>query len=197
MPHFKIACYSLVVLLAFAFGGCAPSTAAKPEMAPQKSATTTTPGGSSQGKGEGQRGTGSESSTAPGSLEALQKGQSSATPGSSPLKDVFFEFDRYDLRTDARETLKVNADWLKRNPAARIEIEGHCDSRGTNEYNLALGAKRAQAAKDYLATLGIPADRLSTISYGAEIPVCKEQSEDCWSQNRRARFVVIAGKPAS
>jgi peptidoglycan-associated lipoprotein len=194
MPHFKIACYSLAALLAFAFGGCAPSTAAKPEMT---AGTPAAPGGSSQGQGEGQRGSGSESGTAPGSLEALQKGQSSATPGSSPLKDVFFEFDRYDLRTDARETLKVNADWLKRNPAARIEIEGHCDSRGTNEYNLALGAKRAQAAKDYLATLGIPADRLSTISYGAEIPVCKEQSEDCWSQNRRARFVVIAGKPAS
>jgi peptidoglycan-associated lipoprotein len=195
MPHFKIACYSLVALFAFAFGGCAPSTAAKPEMTAPKSGTPAAPGGSSQG--EGQRGSGSESSTAPGSLEALQKGQSPATPASSPLKDVFFEFDRYDLRTDARETLKVNADWLKRNPTARIEIEGHCDSRGTNEYNLALGAKRAQAAKDYLANLGIPGERLSTISYGAEIPVCTEQSENCWSQNRRARFVVIAGKPAS
>jgi peptidoglycan-associated lipoprotein len=197
MPHFKIACYSLAVLFAFAFGGCAPSTAAKPEMTAPKSAGTPAAGGSSQGQGEGQRGSGSESSTAPGSLEALQKGQSSATSASSPLKDVFFEFDRYDLRTDARETLKVNADWLKRNPTARIEIEGHCDSRGTNEYNLALGAKRAQAAKDYLANLGIPSERLSTISYGAEIPVCKEQNESCWSQNRRARFVVIAGKPAS
>jgi len=196
MPHFKIVCYSLVALFALAFGGCAPSTANKPEMTAAKSATNpTAPGGS--GKGEGERGTASESSTAPGSLEALQKGQSSGTPASSPLKDVFFEFDRYDLRTDARETLKVNAEWLKRNPAARIEIEGHCDSRGTNEYNLALGAKRAQAAKDYLANLGISAERLSTISYGAEIPVCREQTESCWSQNRRARFVVIAGKPAS
>src|SRR5215469_3578138 len=165
MPHFKIVCYSLVALFALAFGGCAPSTANKPEMTAAKSATTpTAPGGS--GKGEGERGTASESSTAPGSLEALQ-------------------------------TLKVNAEWLKRNPAARIEIEGHCDSRGTNEYNLALGAKRAQAAKDYLANLGISAERLSTISYGAEIPVCREQTESCWSQNRRARFVVIAGKPAS
>jgi peptidoglycan-associated lipoprotein len=166
-------------------------------MTAPKSGTPAAPGGSSQGQGEGQRGSGSESGTAPGSLEALQKGQSSATSASSPLKDVFFEFDRYDLRTDARETLKVNAEWLKRNPTARIEIEGHCDSRGTNEYNLALGAKRAQAAKDYLANLGIPGERLSTISYGAEIPVCTEQSENCWSQNRRARFVVIAGKPAS
>jgi len=197
MSRFKIACY-ILALLAFGFGGCAPSNTAKPDMAtPKPTVPPSASGSSSQGQGEGQRGSANESNTAPGSLEALQKGQSSVTPASSPLKDVFFEFDRYDLRTDARETLKVNADWLKRNPAARIEIEGHCDSRGTAEYNLALGAKRAQAAKDYLSTLGISAERLSTISYGAEIPVCKEQTESCWSQNRRARFVVIAGKPAS
>jgi peptidoglycan-associated lipoprotein len=93
--------------------------------------------------------------------------------------------------------LRANADWLKRNPASRVEIEGHCDERGTNEYNLALGAKRAQSAKDFLATLGIGADRLSTISYGEEIPVCKEASEDCWQRNRRARFVVLPSRPAS
>src|SRR5215471_4855991 len=175
MFRFKIACY-ILAFLAFGFGGCAPANTPKPETAPPKSTVPpSTSGGSSQG--EGQRGSANESNTAPGSLEALQKGQSSVTPASSPLKDVYFEFDRYDLRTDARETLKVNADWLKRNPAARIEIEGHCDSRGTNEYNLALGAKRAQAAKDYLATLGISVERLSTISYGAEIPVCKDQTE--------------------
>jgi peptidoglycan-associated lipoprotein len=110
---------------------------------------------------------------------------------------VFFDYDRYDLRADARDTLKANADWLKKNPSARIEIEGHCDERGTSEYNLALGAKRAQSAKDYLATLGIAAGRLSTISYGEEIPTCKEQSESCWRQNRRARFVVIPSRPAS
>ena len=98
---------------------------------------------------------------------------------------------------EARETLKVNADWLKRNPAVRIEIEGHSDERGTNEYNLALGAKRAQAAKDYLITLGISTERLSTISYGEEIPVCKEPNESCWRQNRRARFVIIQARPAS
>jgi len=197
MPRSKIACYVLAVL-AFGLGACAPANTAKPDMANSKPAVPPSKSGvSNQGQGEGQRGSASESNTAPGSLEALQKGQSSGTPASSPLKDVYFEFDRYDLRTDARETLKVNADWLKRNPAARIEIEGHCDSRGTNEYNLALGAKRAQAAKDYLAALGISAERLSTISYGAEIPVCKDQTESCWSQNRRARFVVIAGKPAS
>jgi peptidoglycan-associated lipoprotein len=113
------------------------------------------------------------------------------------LKDVFYEFDRYDLSADARATLRANADWLKSNPSARVEIEGHCDERGTNEYNLALGAKRAQAAREFLTSLGIPADRLSTISYGEEIPVCREPTEDCWTKNRRARFVILQGRSTS
>jgi len=192
MGQFKMACYTLIAILALAASGCAPSAATKPDTGP--SGATASPG---PGKGEGQRGGPRDSATAPGSLDALQKGQSTATPASSPLKDVYFEFDRYDLRPDARDTLRANADWLKKNPAARIEIEGHCDERGTNEYNLALGAKRAQAAKEYLGSLGIVGERLSTISYGEEIPVCKEQGENCWRQNRRARFVIIPSRPAS
>ena len=131
---------------------------------------------------------------APTSLEALRRGEA---PTGGPLKEIYYDFDRYDLRPDARATLKANADWLKANPSARVEIEGHADERGTNEYNLALGAKRAQAAKDYLVTLGIAAGRLSTISYGEEIPVCREKTEDCWQRNRRARFVVTTPRPAS
>ena len=121
------------------------------------------------------------------SLEALRRGETSDDSG--PLKNIYFDFDRYDLRPDARELLKAHAAWLKANPG-RVEIEGHCDERGTNEYNLALGAKRAQVTKDYLASLGIAADRLSTISYGEELPVCKDQTEQCWQRNRRARFAV-------
>ncbi len=191
MNQFKIACYGLMAGFLLTLGGCAPSTATKAD------ASTASKDPGTQQQGEGQRGAAGESATPPGSLDALRKGQSTATPASSPIKDVYFEFDRYDLRADARETLKANAEWLKKNPAARVEIEGHCDERGTNEYNLALGAKRAQAAKDYLATLGIRGDRLSTISYGEEIPVCKEHGEGCWRQNRRARFVIIPGRPAS
>lgn len=131
------------------------------------------------------------------SLEALRSGQSTETPQSGPLKDIFFGFDRADLSADARAALKANGDWLKNNPAARVQIEGHCDARGTAEYNLALGAKRAQATADYLATLGISKERLSTISYGQEIPVCKESTEECWAKNRRARFVIVTGKPTS
>ena len=129
-----------------------------------------------------------------GSLDDLQKG---GTAASGPLKDVFFGFDRADLSTDARAVLKSNSDWLKKNPVAQVQIEGHCDERGTVEYNLALGSKRAQASKDYLETLGIPANRLSMISYGEEIPVCKDNSESCWEKNRRARFIVTSGRPAS
>ena len=130
------------------------------------------------------------------SLEAYQRGEPTATPESSPLKDVYFDFDRYDLRADARATLKANASWLRANPLVRVEIEGHCDERGTIEYNLALGARRAQSAKDYLVALGVAADQLSTISYGKELPVCREQTEECYQRNRRAKFVIQPPPPA-
>jgi peptidoglycan-associated lipoprotein len=131
------------------------------------------------------------------SLEAFQRGESTATPASSPLKEVYFDFDRYDLRADARETLKANGDWLRANPSVVVEIEGHCDERGTNDYNMALGAKRAQAAMDYLKTLGVATNRLSTISFGEELPVCKEHTEECWAKNRRDRFIIQPTRPAS
>lgn len=164
--------------------------------------STSTPGPGSPSPSESRRAPGSPSvseraTTGPSSLEAQRKGLMAETPASSPLKEIFFDFDRYDLRPEARETLKANADWLKANPSARVEIEGHCDERGTSEYNLALGAKRAQAARDYLVTLGIPAGRLSTISYGEELPACTEHNEACWQKNRRDRFVIITAKPAS
>jgi peptidoglycan-associated lipoprotein len=128
------------------------------------------------------------------SLDALRSGDR-ATGG--PLNDITFNFDSAALSESARSTLKANAEWLKNNPAARVQIEGHCDERGAADYNMALGAKRAQAAMDYLATLGIAANRLTTISYGEEIPVCKEQNESCWAKNRRARFVVSQPKPTT
>jgi peptidoglycan-associated lipoprotein len=173
---------------------CAPSATNKPGANPAPRSDSDASASDARA-GEGQRGGTKESDA--GSLKQMQEGKSSATSASSPLKDVFYDFDRYDLSADARATLRANADWLKSNPSARVEIEGHCDERGTNEYNLALGAKRAQAAREFLATLGIPADRLSTISYGEEIPVCREQTEDCWRQNRRARFVILQGRSTS
>lgn len=133
----------------------------------------------------------------PSSLEAMQRGVASVTPPGSPLKDIFFQFDNYDLNETAREILKTNADWLKSDPSSRVEIEGHCDDLGTSEYNLALGFKRAQSAKDFLATLGISADRLSVISYGKEAPACMEQTEECREKNRRDRFVIVTILPTS
>jgi peptidoglycan-associated lipoprotein len=131
----------------------------------------------------------------PSSLDALRRGQSPTTAPGSALKEIYFDFDRYDLSDAARATLRASGVWLKDNPSVRVEIEGHCDERGTGEYNLALGAKRAQAAKDYLVSLGVAAGRLSTVSFGEEIPVCREHNESCWSKNRRDRFVALGAKP--
>jgi peptidoglycan-associated lipoprotein len=185
----KMVWCGFMTILIFTALGCAPSASSKPDL------SVATPDKSTEKQpGEGRSLT-KESTAQPGSsLDDLREGK---PPATGPLKDIFFGFDRYDLEAEARSTLKANADWLKKNPAGRVEIEGHCDERGTNEYNLALGAKRAQAAKDYLVTLGIATERLSTISYGEEIPVCKEPNESCWRQNRRARFVIIPSRPAS
>ncbi len=106
------------------------------------------------------------------------------------FRDVLFDYDKYDIRTDGRAVLDSVAPWLKKNTRVKVLIEGHCDERGTNEYNLALGEKRAKAAKDYFISKGIAPSRLSTITYGEEKPICLDQSENCWQRNRRAHFVI-------
>lgn len=106
------------------------------------------------------------------------------------LGDVFFDYDRAELKPEARERLAKNAQWLTANPQFTLTLEGHCDERGTNEYNLALGDRRASAARDYLQSLGVAATRVRTISYGEERPFCNGHDEGCWSQNRRAHFMI-------
>jgi peptidoglycan-associated lipoprotein len=106
------------------------------------------------------------------------------------LKDVHFEFDRYDLDERSRNVLSENASFLKEHPRVRVEIQGHCDERGTNNYNLALGQRRANSTKRFLKTLGIPETRMHVISYGEEKPFCAESNENCWWRNRRAHFLV-------
>ncbi|MBS3907535.1 MAG: peptidoglycan-associated lipoprotein Pal [Syntrophaceae bacterium] len=108
------------------------------------------------------------------------------------LKPIFFEFDKYDIRPGDAEILKENSALLKKFPNVKIQIEGHCDERGTNEYNLALGERRANSTKKYLASLGIAADRISTISYGEEKPMDPAHNEEAWAKNRRAHFVITA-----
>jgi peptidoglycan-associated lipoprotein len=106
------------------------------------------------------------------------------------LRDVFFDFDRYEIKPEAARTLDANIDWLKSNAAVPVLIEGHCDERGTNAYNLALGERRAKATRDYLVARGVAAARIVTISYGEERPACTERNEACWARNRRAHLLT-------
>jgi peptidoglycan-associated lipoprotein len=112
------------------------------------------------------------------------------------FRDVNFEYDKYDVKESYHKNLKAMSSWLSNNPSARLSVEGHCDERGTNEYNLALGDRRAKAVRDFLGSLGVPSSKLDVISYGEEKPLCTDQTEDCWAKNRRAHFVVLtkAGK---
>jgi peptidoglycan-associated lipoprotein len=105
-------------------------------------------------------------------------------------EDILFEFDSASLSVEAQEILRAKAEWLRENPGARVVIEGHCDERGTNEYNLALGDRRAFSSKSFLVDLGITDSRLTTISYGEERPVDSDSTEDAWAKNRRAHFVI-------
>jgi peptidoglycan-associated lipoprotein len=113
-------------------------------------------------------------------------------PARRPLDDVFFDLDEATIRNEARAPLQKNADWMKKWTTTQVAIEGHCDSRGSSEYNLALGSRRATAVKDYLVSLGVAANRVTVISKGKEQPFCSEESESCWQQNRRGHFVVSA-----
>ena len=106
------------------------------------------------------------------------------------LTDVYFDLDKSEVRDDARAGLQKDADWLKRWTSTHATIEGHCDSRGSSEYNLALGSRRAAAVKEYLVNLGVPANRLTVVSKGKEQPFCSEESESCWQHNRRGHFIV-------
>jgi peptidoglycan-associated lipoprotein len=106
------------------------------------------------------------------------------------FEDIHFDYDRYDIEERGREILKNLADWLSTNKGIEILIEGHADERGTNEYNLALGDRRANTVKQYLVTLGVNAERISTITYGEEKPICTGPGEECWAENRRAHFTI-------
>jgi peptidoglycan-associated lipoprotein len=109
-----------------------------------------------------------------------------------PLADVFFDYDMSTIRGDSQATLQKNAEFLRRWPSTRITIEGHADSRGTNEYNLSLGDRRAAAVRDYLVSLGIAANRMMGVTRGEESPQCTEDNDACWQRNRRGHFVFTA-----
>jgi len=108
------------------------------------------------------------------------------------LNDIHFDFDKYNIRSGDAKVLDANAAWLKSNPGNLVLIEGHCDERGTNEYNLALGERRAKSTMNYLVAQGVQAGRITIISYGKERPLCTEHTEECWAKNRRAHFLTKA-----
>jgi peptidoglycan-associated lipoprotein len=196
--------------------GCAkrPATTAAAAPAPTGAAGTTgagstgTSGGGSQMQPGGGTGSGATAEATPpgagggtaGSGAGAGTGTQSPTATARPairdfaadsnLGDVFFDFDKYDIRQTDTRTLDGNAQWLKSNPNHLVLIEGHCDERGTNEYNLALGERRAKSTMNYLVSQGVQANRITIISYGEERPVCTEKAEQCWAKNRRAHFLV-------
>jgi peptidoglycan-associated lipoprotein len=139
----------------------------------------------------GQGGGSAMDSGSSGSADSgIQESRLQSFQASADLKDIHFEFDKFDLDGKSREILKENAEFLKRNPGLHIEIQGHCDERGTNNYNIALGERRAHSTRQYLLSQGVDSKNVHTISYGEEKPFCFESSENCWHENRRAHFMV-------
>jgi peptidoglycan-associated lipoprotein len=108
------------------------------------------------------------------------------------LQDAYFDYDKAELRDDARTALAKDAEWLRKYPSTRLLVEGHCDERGTEEYNLALGDRRANATKEYLAAMGISDARVQTVSFGKDRPFCTAENDQCWQENRRAHFLITA-----
>ncbi|HYE93625.1 MAG TPA: peptidoglycan-associated lipoprotein Pal [Terriglobales bacterium] len=173
------------------FAGCAkrPATTAASAPAPTGTAATTS-------------GTGGTAATAPTPPAAPPATAAPATPAPTArpqpkefvavadLKPIYFDFDKYDIRPADAKVLDANAQWLKSNDSQLVLIEGHCDERGTNEYNLALGERRAKSTMNYLVSQGVQASRITIISYGEERPSCTQKTEECWSKNRRSQFLV-------
>jgi len=185
---------ALLLVLGVVLVGCAKRPATTQAAAPAPTgAAATTPGAMAAtqpgGGGGGTTGSGGGSQPSGG-------GGTTARPdvkefaAIADLKDIHFDFDKYDIRPGDSKTLDGNAGWLKSNPNHLVLIEGHCDERGTNEYNLALGERRAKSTMNYLVSQGVQASRITIISYGEERPVCSQKTEECWAQNRRAHFLV-------
>ena len=182
--------FLFLLVAALALSGCAkrPATTQAAAPAPTGAATSTAaaPSGGSQ----------MQSGGTPSGAAATPAPTTTARPAVqdfaavADLTDVFFDFDKYDIRPNDAKTLDANANWLKSNPNHLVLIEGHCDERGTNEYNLALGERRAKSTMNYLVSQGVQANRITIISYGEERPQCTEHTEACWAKNRRAHFLV-------
>lgn len=159
------------------------STAVTPTESTTYTITASGPGGSATASAQ-------VTVNAPPPTQPTTPSPSVAELFSENVHDAYFDTDKSDLRPDARDALTKDAEFLRSYPDVRISLEGHCDERGSTEYNLGLGERRADAAKNYLVSLGIAANRIDTVSWGKERPFCTEHDESCWQQNRRAHFVM-------
>jgi peptidoglycan-associated lipoprotein len=181
-------------LLILAVTGCAKQPATMPASATAPAPTSGSMSGGRPQPTAAQSGAGGGASL--GAVAGSAAGGATVRPsprdfsGNAALKDINFDFDKYDIRPADAKILDASAAWLKSNPRNLLLIEGHTDERGTVEYNLALGERRAKAAMSYLVALGIPANRISIISYGSEQGLCKDRGESCWARNRRDHFLV-------
>lgn len=184
----------ILVLSVFAFYGCPKSAdvSSAPEPQAQKAEKTPAELAAEAAKAaeEKQAAEAAAAAAAAKAAEDEKAAKERAAKEAAGLKPIYFDFDKSFVRDDAKAIMKANAAWLKANPKAKVRIEGNCDERGTIEYNQALGQRRAASAKKYLTDLGVSGKRISLISYGKEKPVCKESTEDCWQQNRRAELVA-------
>jgi len=180
---------SSLLVAAVVLSGCAkrPATTQAAAPAPTGSASTTAATPPAPAPVQSDTPTAATTTPAPTTTARPAVQDFAAVP---ELADVFFDFDKYDIRPGDAKTLDANANWLKSNPNHLVLIEGHCDERGTNEYNLALGERRAKSTMNYLVSQGVQANRITIISYGEERPQCTEHNEACWAKNRRAHFLV-------
>ncbi len=165
--------FIITVMTIFLFSGCAEKEV-KPETKPEAAAPTKP-----------------ESKIDEEALKARERELLAKAEEAPQLQDIYFDFDKYNIRDDAKVVLEKNAAWLKKNTGMKIQVEGHCDERGTNEYNLALGDRRAKSTRDYLVSLGVDPKRISTISFGEERPLDPGHNEEAWAKNRRAHFVIL------
>ena len=186
-----------LLVLGVVLAGCAkrPATTQATAPAPTGQATSTPGAGSTAQMQQQPAGAATSNPSTPSTAPTPAPGPTARpTPSEfaaiAELKDIHFDFDKYDIRPGDAKTLDSNAGWLKSNPNHLLLIEGHCDERGTNEYNLALGERRAKSTMNYLVSQGVQASRITIISYGEERPLCTEHTEECWAKNRRAHFLV-------
>jgi peptidoglycan-associated lipoprotein len=188
-----LACVALIALLA----GCARQPGLAQGAAPAPTGAATTAGASNPASPKNAAGSGGAAtarSTGTRGGPATAAGSERPAPaefvGNANLQDIHFDFDRYELGDNDRQILDRHAAWMKEHPRTLMLVEGHCDERGTAEYNISLGERRAKATANYLTSRGVGSERITTISYGEQRPVCGDANETCWQNNRRAHFLV-------